>query len=233
MKKIILTLTISVALFSCKKTENTTLETYNHSDKPETIFCDDVDKKLLSEAYYAFENAVLINATNTNRNPKRIINIDFALRNFMARAQNNIRIQDFLTEEVVTIFKVLKQQNIWDGNQLDNNGNLLNCIANSISNPQLKQTFKTLKEVNSLDPKLMATAIYGNSKVRTSLKDKVLMTYIALDLFYAKMFAVDLSKVKYITKQNPPVLAPVNKKAPALKKLEIGKPIKLNTKKKE
>ncbi len=231
MKKIILILAVSISILSCKKNNSSALSTYKYADKPQTLACSTIDSKLFTEAYYAFENAILIHGANTNRRPGSVINTDFAFRNFTARAQNNLRIQDYITEETAAVFKVLKTQDIWDGNHLNYNSDIVKCIANSISNTEIKQTFKTLQSVNSLDPKLMAAAIYGNTKARDKFKDKALMTYVALDIFYAKMQNVDMSTVKFITKQDKPAVAPVTKRRPIAKKPIIGQEIKLDTKK--
>jgi len=228
MKKTILALAICMSFFSCKKDNSSALSTYKYADKKQTLSCSNIDTKLFSEAYYAFENAVLINAHNTNRRPGRTVNLDYAFRNFVARSQNNLRVQDYITEETANIFKVLKKQNIWNGNHLNYNADVVKCIEGSILNPQLKQTFKTLHEVNSLNPKLMAAAIYGNLKARNKFKDKALMTYVALDMFYAKMHDVDFSKVKYLVKKDPAKIVPqINRGNIKATTPKIGKPIKL------
>jgi len=231
MRTTILAFVLTATLFSCKKDNSSTLSTYKYADKPQTLACSNIDTKLFTEAYYAFENAILIHAHNTNRRPGRAINTDYAYRNFTARAQNNLRVEDYITKETADIFKVLKKQDIWDGDHLDYNSDVVKCIADAISNTQIKQTFKTLQEVNSLNPKLMAAAIYGNVKARDKFKDKALMTYVALDMFYAKMQKVDFTKVKYIVKQDKPAVAPVTKRRPIAKKPAIGQPLKLKTKK--
>jgi len=228
MKKIILAAVISVSVLSCKK--EATIE-YKHTDKPVTITCEGVDEKLFSEAYYAFENAILIQAKNTNRRPNSTITVDNALKNFISRSRGNIRITDYVTEESLAVFNLLKTQDIWNGPQLKSKAEITECIGNSISNKTIKGTFNTLCSVESLAPKLMVSAMTDNRAIRDQYKDKALMTYAALDLYFAKFFNTDFSAVTFLTEQAPqpkvakPIASPTQPK--------VGKALNLDVKKKK
>jgi len=229
MKKIILAAVISVSVLSCKK--EATIE-YKHADKPVTITCEGVDAKLFSEAYYAFENAILIQAKNANRRPNFTITTDYALKNFVARSRGNIRITDYVTEESLAVFNLLKNQDIWNGPQLKNKAEITECIGNSISNKTIKGTFNTLRSVESLAPKLMVSAMTDNRAIRDQYKDKALMTYAALDLYFAKFFNTDFSAVTFLTEKAP--LAKVAKPiATPAAKPQVGKALNLDVKKKK
>jgi len=228
MKKIILAAVISVSILSCKK--EATIE-YKHADKPTTITCEGVDEKLFSEAYYAFENAILIQAQNTNRRPNYTITTDNALKNFIARSRGSIKITDYVTEESLAVFNLLKDQDIWNGPQLNSNAKITECIGNSISNETIKGSFNTLRAVESLTPKLMVSAITDNRAVRDQYKDKALMTYAALDLYFANFFNTDFSAVTLLTKKAQP--ATPAKPATTPRQPEVGKALNLNVKKKK
>jgi len=228
MKKIILAAVISVSILSCKK--EATIE-YKHADKPATITCEGVDAKLFSEAYYAFENAILTHAKNTNRRPNFTITTDYALKNFIARSRGNIKITDYVTEESLAVFNTLKTMDIWSGPQLKNSATITECIGNNISNAAIKGSFNTLRSVESLAPKLMISAITDNRAIRDQYKDKALMTYAALDLYFAKFFNTDFSTVTFLTEQaqpNTPAKALTTPKQP-----QVGKALNLNVKKKK
>ncbi len=157
-----------------------------------------MDLKLLNEAYYAFENAVFIYEKTNNRIPNLNITKEYALKKFISNATRKINIKDYTTEHCFNIFHILKDQNIWNGTQLKNQSELTNCIGSAIANEEIKTLFNTLTEVESLESKLIANALSGFS-TKEVIKDKSLMTYVALDLFYAKFFNVDFSDVRFLT----------------------------------
>jgi len=227
MRKIVLAAAISLSILSCKK--EATIE-YKYADKPAVISCEGVNEKLLSEAYYAFENAIITQAKNTNKRPNANITVEYALRNFISRSRGPIKITDYVTEESLAIFNNLKTLDIWDGPQLKNSAAITECIGNNISNPTIKGSFNTLRSVGSLNPKLMVSAMTDNRAVRDQYKDKVLMTYAALDMYYAKFYNTDFSAVTFLTEQTQPVIAPTTKAAP--KAPQIGKALDLDVKKK-
>lgn len=229
MRKIILAAAISVSVLSCKK--EATIE-YKYADKPVTITCEGVDEKLFSEAYYAFENAILIQAKNTNRRPNFNITTDYALKNFIARSRGNIRITDYVTEESLAVFNILKNKDIWNGPQLDSKTKVTECIGNSISNKTIKGSFNTLRSVESLDPKLMVSTITDNRAIRDQYKDKALMTYVALDLYFAKFFNTDFSAVTFLTEQEQPAVTPKPVAKPTAQP-QVGKALNLDVKKKK
>ncbi len=226
MKKVILAAIISTSMLSCKK--EATIE-FKYADKPTTINCEDIDTKLLSEAYYAFENAILIQAKNTNKRPNFNITKDYALKNFVTRSRGNIRIKEYVTKETLDIFNELKKLSIWNGIQLKNNDPLTDCIGNSISNPTIKGSFNTLRSVESLAPKLMVSTISDNRSIRDQYKDKALMTYVALDMYYAKFFNEDFTNFTFLTAQEKSnqVNAPKPKKTSAP---QVGKPMNIEVK---
>jgi hypothetical protein len=226
MKKVILAATISISLLSCKEDAKIT---YNYADKPLVLNCENIDKKLLNEAYYAFENAILIHAKNTNRRPNVPVTIESALKNYITRSRGNIKITDYTTKESFEVFNSLKSLAIWNGTQLKEKANITNCIGNSISNSTIKGSFNTLRSVESLNPKLIAATIVDNRTIRDQFKDKALMTYVAFDMYYAKFFNTDFSAISFLTEKEN-VVAPA-KPATTIQKPVIGKALNLDVKK--
>lgn len=228
MKNIILVAVIIVSILSCKK--EATIE-YKHADKPAVVTCEGVDSKIFNEAYYAFENAIITHAKNTNRRPNFNITAEVALKNFIARSRGNIRITDYATEESFAVFNILKTMDIWDGPQLKNSAKITECIGNNISNKTIKGSFNTLRSVESLAPKLMVSAITDNRSVRGQYQDKALMTYVALDLYFAKFYNTDFSAVTFLTEQDNPVTSTKPVAKPTQPK--VGKALNLDVKKKK
>ncbi len=227
MKKIILAAALCATVISCKQEKTMT---YKYADKPQTVTCDNVDAKLYSEAYYAFENAIVMQAKNTNRRPNFNITPEYALRNFLRRSAGIIKITDYATQEAFEIFHKLKDQAIWDGPQLKSNAAITECIGSSIENNTTKTSFNTLRSVESLDPKLMAAAINDNRGARNQFSDKALMTYVALDLYYAKFFNTDFSQTEFLVeKEAPAAIVPQAKPSQPV----IGKKLDLDVKKRE
>lgn len=195
MKKLILLSTVTVLFFSnCKKEQQIT---YLYSDQPQTLNCNDIDTKLYSDAYYAFEKAIVTQAQNVNKRPNYTVPPASALRNFVNRSKGTLRIDNYITKETLAVFNNLKNQDIWKNNQLRSNTAIANCIGNHISNPGIKTSFNALRQSGDLDAKLMASAV-ADLRLFDQYKDKALMTYAALDLYYAKFFELDLTKIKLL-----------------------------------
>ena len=222
MKKTVLAIALSITLFSCK--QEPTFE-YKYADQPQVLTCENIDTKLLNEAYYAFENAVFTHAKNNNRRPNMNITPEYALRSYIMRANSNVKITDFVTEETLIVFNSLKSQDIWNGTQLKSNAEVTECIGNNIINPTIKGSFNTLRSVESLSPNLIASTITDDRTIRDQYNDKALMTYVALDMFYSKFYNTDFSNIEFLVEKEPAILP-----APKTTGPEIGKKINLEAK---
>lgn len=178
---------------SCKK-ENT-LSEYKFSDKPQAINCNDSNSKLVNEALYSFEEDILTYYSKGKPNTSLIQSYNQFIRNAV---YGRIKYDDIASEHSKKVFEALKQDNsLWNAktpnSYLNYNGNLVTCIANNIQDKNLKTTFNALISTNSMSPKLFGTPLTAN--YRSAIKDKYLAAYIAFDLFYAKLFNIDLSKI--------------------------------------
>ena len=82
--------------------------------------------------------------------------------------------------------------------KLVSNSATLDCIGNSVSNNDLKRSFNALRSVEeTIDPKLLVMAI-TTVPGSTQYKDKALMTYAALDLYYGKFADKDFTNFTYL-----------------------------------
>jgi len=186
-------ITLAISLVSCKKENN--LSEYKFTDKGLVLSCENVNSKLYSEALFSFENDIL-NFYGKNKPNASLIQ---AYSQFIRNAvYDRLKFEDIVSPHTVKVFETLKNENnLWDANNskshLNYNGALINCISINMQNTDLKTTFNSLIKTNSMSPKLFGTPLMAN--YRDAIKDKYLATYIAFDLFYAKLFNKDLSKV--------------------------------------
>lgn len=180
-------------LFSCKK-ENT-FTNYKFADKPDTIVCDGLNNALFKEALYSLEDDLLVFHQKTN--PKT--SLTQAYSQFIRLSiYGRLKYEDIVSEHTLSVFEALKNESdLWDANNtkshLNYNSAIIQCISKNIKDEHLKTTFNALLSTNSMSPKLFGSPLMN--KYRNALNDKYLATYIALDLFYAKLFDIDFSKV--------------------------------------
>ncbi|RED47542.1 hypothetical protein [Seonamhaeicola aphaedonensis] len=195
------TVTLILILFNCK---NKTVQIeYHYSDKPVAVTCNDLNTKLYHEALYSFENDILNfygkNRGNTNATP----NLTMAYNQFVRNAiSGRVPYQSIVSTHTKRVFEALKQdKTLWDSentkSHLNYSSPLIDCIANNINDNNLKTTFNALLSINDLSPKLFGAPL--TSKYRNALNDKYLASYIAFDLYYSRLFDVDLSMVNLET----------------------------------
>lgn len=221
MKKIVLIAALSITVLSCK--QEPTFD-YKYADQPQVLTCENVDSKLFNEAYYAFENAIVTHAKNNNRRPNITITPEYALRSFIMRSRGNMRITDYVSKEALDVFNLLKNKDIWNGVQLKNDAAITECIGQNITNATIKGSFNTLRSVESLSPNLVASTIMDDRTIRNQFNDKILMTYVALDMYYSKFYNTDFSTIEFLIEKEP--IAPAAKPNGP----EIGKKINLEAK---
>ncbi|MDD7886725.1 hypothetical protein [Flavivirga sp. 57AJ16] len=188
-------LVLVLILFNCKN-ENT-FSDYQYADRPVLLTCGDFNSKLYHEALYSFENDILSFYGKNNKNASQTQAYNQFVRDaFYGRVR--LKFEDMVSAHTLKVFEALKNENtLWDVNNTKSHLNykspMVSCIANSIQDTALKTTLNSLITTNSMSPKLFGAPLIN--KYRTAIKDKYLATYIALDLFYAKLFDVDLSKI--------------------------------------
>ena len=187
---ILLVLTIFTG---CKKEAK--LSEYKYADKDFTVNCNGINPELLKEAVYAFEDDITNHfAKNSNKNLSqaysRAVNLGIYGRG---------KYEDMVSPHTIEIFNILKTNiELWNVNgdtkTLNYDSEFVKCLADNLSDKDLKTTFNALLTTNSMSPQLFGGAI--RTSARLAIKDKYLATYIALDMYYAKLFDLDLNKIK-------------------------------------
>lgn len=193
LKITLITFLLAFTFFGCKK-ENTFTD-YKYADKPAFLTCDGVNVKLYQEALYSFEDDILNFYSKNNAKATLVSSYSQLMRNSI---YGRIKYEDIISAHTLKVFEALKNEvNLWDANNtkshLNYNSKVVKCISNNMQDKNLQTTFNALVTTNSMSPKLFGTPLM--TKYRTALNDKHLATYIALDLYYAKLFDIDFSKV--------------------------------------
>jgi hypothetical protein len=175
---------------SCKEQE---LE-YLYSDKNDFLECTtDINNALYKEALYTFEQDIL-----DYHNAKSSDIISCYVSFLHRTSNNNIDYKDIISSHTLLVLEALKEDTtLWDFESKKSNLNykspIIKCISNNIQNKDIKTTFDALLSVNSMDPKLFEPAYAP--KYEELINDKYLALYVALDLYYAKLFDIDFSKI--------------------------------------
>ncbi|MFV9550204.1 hypothetical protein [Algibacter sp. PT7-4] len=190
IKNTLIAFLLTVTLFSCKKED--TFSNYKYADKPIAFTCEGANAKLLNEALYSFEDDITKHYNKANqKNPRLDRAYSQIIRNSV---YGRLKPEDIVSKHTVNVFNALKREkNLWDTNHLNYKSTVLQCISNTINDNNVKTTLNALLSTNSMSPKLFGPAIAN--KHRNAVNDKSLALYIALDLFYAKMFDIDFSKI--------------------------------------
>jgi len=189
----LITFLLVFTLFNCNKQNS--FSDYKYSDKPEAIICEGLNSKLYNEALYSFEDDILKFYQQKKSNITLVQGYSQFIR---AAIYSPPKFEEIVSKHTLDVFEALKTDtDLWDAtnskSHLNYNGKILNCIASNIKDANLKTTFEALISTNSMSPKLFGTPLV--TKYRNALNDKYLALYIALDLYYSKLFDIDFSNV--------------------------------------
>jgi len=172
---------------------------FKYASKEDTIACNNapINTDLYKEALYSFEDYIeQINNRQANRNIIQGYNI-FISGVVARKGLETTKV----SEHDIRIFNALKnEKDLWVNDngtyRLDYNSHLVTCIADNILDEALQTTFKALIETNSMNTRLFVSPL--RSKMGNVIKDKFLVTFIALDMFYSQFFTTDFSNVELI-----------------------------------
>ena len=184
-----------VTLWSCK--EEVKLSEYKFADKPTVINCGGEDEKLYNEALYAFEDDISsFYKNNNNPNGNLMLVYSQFLRNYET---NRMNFEELVTPHTLEVFNVLKtKKDVWNPegteSKLNYYGSFFSCIADNVKDQNLKATLDALLTTHSMSPRMFSSPLVTKYSIAAS--DKYLSAYVAFDLFYAKLFDIDPTKVK-------------------------------------
>ena len=194
----LLAITLLITFTSCNQKEKVVLSEYKYDEKGIVLNCDKFDLKLLNEALFSFENDII----NAYAQDKK--NLSQAYSKFTRNAvSGRAKYEEIVSLHTLAVFEVLKSKSdLWDLNnpntKFNYNSLLFKCISDNIKSKDLKTTLNALISTNSMNIKLFGPALTSNYSLAVS--DKYLSAYMAFDLFYAKLFDIDVNKV--VKKEN-------------------------------
>jgi len=180
-------------LYSCKTKPS--IE-YKYQDKPQIIDCPGLDKDLLHEALYSFEEDIANHYNFKNYHPGTFLFYQHGHMSFIYfGCVGEADFKKIVSPHTIEIFKELqKETSLWD---LENSGSKLNykhefvtCLLSNFENQGIKSSIEALIETNTMSPKIMAHPLRRN--ISEANTNKYFAMYVALDAFYQQLFDVDL-----------------------------------------
>ncbi len=183
-------------LFSCnQKPKEKTLSEYKYAEKGIVVNCENFDVKLLSEAIFAFEDDI------TKYYGKENPNVTRAYSQFIRDVTyKRAKFAEIASPHALAIAKVLKSKtDLWASKSLNYEGATVNCIANNLTNKDLKTTMNALLQTNSMSLKFFAPAVQSNYS--SAVRDKYLAAYIALEFYYANLLDIEPKAPETATKE--------------------------------
>ena len=189
--KLTIILLVVVVFTNCKNEPQ--LSEYKYSENDFQVNCENVDLDLIKEAVYSFEAD--ITDYFTPKGNKNLLQAYPRVVNYGINSRANF--SKIVSPHTQEIFEILKTDTeLWNLNgetkSLNYDHELLKCIANNLTDKDLKTTFNALINTNSMSAKLFAEPL--KRKAYLAVNDIYLATYIALDMFYARLFDQDLNK---------------------------------------
>jgi hypothetical protein len=172
--------------------ENTGDLEYKYTSEKDLFECKTVNMDLIKEAVYAFENYVKDNYSF--RGPNTVAK---GHANYWSVATTD-RLPNIekLDGHVINVYTVLlKEKDLWiktnDKITLDHNSVFFNCMVDHMINEDAKLAMSNLLKTNTYRSEIFTPVMKRNT--RQLLNDKGLATYVALELFYAKLYKADIS----------------------------------------
>lgn len=176
-------------LFNCKK-ESASFNNYKYANDETILICDNLDTKLYVEALLSFEDDIASYYDAKNKNIRR------AHSYYFREAQaNRAKYEEFVSPHTMEVFEALKQdKDLWnDDNSINYNADIFTCLSSNFKEERLQTTFKALVSTNSMNAALFGAPL--KTHVKNAHDDRYMATYIALDLFYAKLFDVNPANI--------------------------------------
>ncbi|WP_047546508.1 hypothetical protein [Psychroserpens sp. Hel_I_66] len=196
MKLKITIIAVCLCLFNCKtetkKETQTVAFDYKFPSVEKLVDCPDTNSGLYQEAVQSFEEDL----ANFYTPETPVLSRAYSL--FVSQAlANKADYKNIVSDHSKKVLEALKQEKgLWkpgqDGSNIDFSHPIFKCIANRINDEPLRKTFSALVDTNS-----MSLRMFGDQLRRKTFgmkDDKYLATYVALELYYGRLYDMDLSK---------------------------------------
>lgn len=199
MKKISILLALSALIItSCKNKSN--IE-YKYEDNPDLFVCESINMNLIKEALYAFED--YIEKHYSFQNPKSVEQGYFYY--WEIAKTDRIPAVEFINTHVLSVRDELKKiDDLWiiknEKTTLNYKHPLLKCLGSFMIDPDMKRTYNVLIDSNTFKEEVFLALLKRDPKAIQN--DRALATYLSLDSFYARILALDFSKLEELKKIN-------------------------------
>jgi len=194
MKLKLTLLALCLCLFNCKEAKETPKKVefnYKYPSVQKLIDCENIDTSLLQEALYSFESDL----ENFYTPDKPILSRAYSI--FTAQAvSNKVDYKKMVSPHSKKVLEALKQdKDLWinnpDGSPVNFNHPLFKCVAEKIGDEPLQKTFSALIETNSMSMRMIGNEL--RPKTFRMKDDKYLAIFMALELYYGRLYNLDLS----------------------------------------
>ena len=187
---------ISIILITLSSCEEKLV--YKYQDRPQHIQCQGVDKALIHEALYSFQEDIAMYYKDPDMS---IGTTNFYLNGYQNFIYNGFnKLADFkriASPHTLQLMEMLRaEKHLWttrDGDtQLNYTSDYMDCLFKGIKNADLNAKFQSLIKVNYLSPEVMATPM--RTEVNNIVQDPNLALYVAFDAFYQHLLDIDFSE---------------------------------------
>lgn len=198
MKKISSILIAVICFTSCK---NEPKITYKYQQNEDLFYCDAIDMDLIKEAVYAFEDYI---ENHYSMEPPNSVDKGYYFYWEISKS-DRIPAVELINPHILEIRDELKKiENLWiinnDEAKLNMNHPIAKCIGDYMEDQQLKKIYDVLVESNTFK-NLVFLAPLKRDPIKFR-KDRALITYLALNTFYARILTLDFSNLEELMKIN-------------------------------
>jgi len=191
MKKISILLITIILFIGCKNEPNIT---YQYQQKDDLFYCDAIDMNLIKEAVYAFEDYV---ENNYFMEPPKSLEKGYYFYWDVSKSDWIPKVE-FINPHILEIRDELKKiEGLWIENGIEAKLNMthpfIKCISDYMDDQELKRIFDVLVETNTFKNQVFLAPL-KRDPIKFS-KDRALVTYLALNTFYARILNLDFNKM--------------------------------------
>ena len=176
---------------SCQDSQKKVDLDFIYTNQGDVLNCEGLDTALLQEAFYSFENDLTTYYTPEKPIYSRAYSI-FVSQALADRVNYSLMVSDH-TKNVLAALK--QDESLWttnpDGSKVNFSHPIFECIGENIQDEPLKQTFNALIQTNSMSLRMFGQEL--RQKTFGMKDDKYLATYVAMELFYGKIYDKDFS----------------------------------------
>lgn len=172
---------------------------YQFQDKPQKVDCPGLDKSLMHEALYSFQEDIgaHYNRYTDHKKGSSLYYMEGYAQYVYFGFSGTAPYDEIVSDHSLAILERLrKESDLWTLKQgmyqLNYHSDYVKCLFNSIQDDELRTKIISLKEVNYLTPQIIAETM--RVQVILVVQDPYLAMYMALDAYYQPLMNRKFSK---------------------------------------